>query len=145
MAILTEVAGIIATIEVNGQDLPEFDAVDETTNATPSTSPGPSTTKYIEATSNARFALITRFTKDYPYPEDDLILRLYLDGQFVAWKAFTPREIRRRSRKILNRTCRRHGERVFVQFFEMSEVGIGMCCSLWVPIVVWVADTDWAV
>lgn len=58
--------GVIVEILVSGQPLPEYDDIDE----------GPilpnTVTKYIEAQSDAEFAVRVRFTDDLCYPAGDV-------------------------------------------------------------------------
>ena len=72
MAIIDGCPGIVITVEVAGQDLPEYVNVDEARSWTISNA-------YVEALSNAEFAIAVRFDPaHFPYQQDHIELELVL-------------------------------------------------------------------
>jgi hypothetical protein len=70
--------GLNVEVIVDGQSLQEYDEIDEGPVA-PNT-----VTKYIEARSNAYFAVRVRINDDFPFPASDLELKAKIDQQHVS-------------------------------------------------------------
>ncbi|KAH6875377.1 hypothetical protein BKA58DRAFT_399585 [Alternaria rosae] len=78
MAVLPFCPGLTVKIFVNGAPLPEYDD-DSDTPASPTT-----ITKYVEATSGARFVIKVSLTEGFPFSEGDMEAKISLDGRITA-------------------------------------------------------------
>ena len=78
MVIPPSCPGLNVEILVDGQALQEYDDIDEGPVA-------PNTiTKYIEAISNAYFAVRVKINRDFPFPASDIGLRITLDEKHTT-------------------------------------------------------------
>jgi hypothetical protein len=80
-------SGLKVEILVDSQPLQEYDDVDAGP-LTPNT-----TTKYIEAQSNAYFATRVTFNYDFLFPADDLPVKTTLDQQHTTIAAISSRDL----------------------------------------------------
>jgi hypothetical protein len=67
--------GIFVELRANGQALPEYQD-EETTNGGSTTA-----TRYVEATSNTEFSVHLLIQPDFPYMDNELLVRIKVDGQ----------------------------------------------------------------
>ena len=75
MAILENIK---VTIDVDGQSLQEYDDANDVEQGQHAT------TKFVEAVSNAKFALSATLLDNFNYTSDAIELAFYLEGQSVA-------------------------------------------------------------
>ena len=117
MAIIKEVPGLELTVDVAGQDLQEYD--DDAEEA-----PMPCTsTKYVEAASGATFGIATRCDPEsYIYPDDNIRLKVALDGEHVCVGSHTPAMTSSGHRNVLDRTRKDLGDRAVIQKFSFVEL-----------------------
>jgi hypothetical protein len=95
--------GTKVEILVDGQPLQGYDDVDADTIA-PNT-----TTKYIEAQSNARFAVRVIFNHDFPFPAGAISVKITLDGQHTEEALILGRNLLDRSGTIIDGLTTRIG------------------------------------
>ncbi|KAK4951354.1 hypothetical protein LTR10_010327 [Elasticomyces elasticus] len=89
MAIHPYLPGLSVSIDVAGQDLPEYNDEDQD-EANPM-----ECVKYIEAVSGAEFGFATRFdTNTFPHANKNIVLHNNLDGQIVGQCSFDPEQMR---------------------------------------------------
>ncbi|KAK5737366.1 hypothetical protein LTR17_006783 [Elasticomyces elasticus] len=90
-----DLPGLVVTIDVADQDLPEYDE-DEADNGSSG-----SCVKYVEAVSGAEFGIAVRFdSTTFPLANDKISLCFYIDGQDAGRRRFDPAHIRQRNRTI---------------------------------------------
>ena len=79
MAIHPDVPGLEVGIDVNGQNLPEYEDIDAEGG---DTSKNAACIKYVESVSGATFGMSIRFdAAHYPFTEHDLACSFQIDGQ----------------------------------------------------------------
>ncbi|KAI6787668.1 hypothetical protein KC332_g18181 [Hortaea werneckii] len=86
MAIHPNVPGLTVSIDVAGQDLPEYDGGDaqEASSAT--------VVKYIEAISGAEFGIAFRFDNHvFPFADHAIAVSVFCDGNGASRKLFAPK------------------------------------------------------
>jgi hypothetical protein len=82
MVVITSCPGINVEILVDGQPLQEYDAVDV------SPTPANTATKYIEARSDAEFAVRVTVDNDCLFPAADFAINMELDGKQLSGSLF---------------------------------------------------------
>jgi hypothetical protein len=87
MVIPPSCPGVNVEILVDGQPLQEYDEIDECPVA-PNTA-----IKYIEARSEAEFAVKVRIDHDFPFPAGDIEVKTILDQQHTARKILEVRKL----------------------------------------------------
>lgn len=96
MAIHPNVPGLTVSIDVAGQDLPEYDGGD--TQALPNNA----VTKYIQAVSGAEFAISYRFDNSvFPFADHAIVAHIYCDGNSTGSYHFKPKTIHTGLRKLI--------------------------------------------
>ncbi|KAI1074505.1 hypothetical protein F5B20DRAFT_563534 [Whalleya microplaca] len=82
MAILEDVPGVQVTVEINGQDVREYNDPDASESGPADC---PTSYKYIECIDDAEFSVKARISEDYEwgYKDHSLATRLYVDGKFI--------------------------------------------------------------
>lgn len=126
MAIHPNVPGLVVTVDVDGQDLPELDDGD-----VDSTSTEACVVKYIEPVSGAEFGLAFRFDSTACLLEHDAVgFDIHVDGVRAKVVSYC-RKDRRRHRRYISRCARRHTEEGRVrQALLFSELSIGRYVSI---------------
>lgn len=118
MAILKD---ITVAIIVNGQELKEHDDEDDVNDDQSSVS------KYVEATSDAEFGIMTS-ARSYQFTSDALRMSIYLDGVYVDNILFLKKNVNRFCawQSCLNGVRRFDGNRWEIKPFKLREITAGM-------------------
>lgn len=96
MAIHPHVPGLTVSIDVAGQDLPEYDGGD--TQALPNNA----VTKYIQAVSGAQFAISYRFDNSvFAFADHAIVAHIYCDGNSTSSHHFKPKTIHTGLRELI--------------------------------------------
>ena len=124
MAILDRVPGLVVTIGVAGQDIIEYHDADEQ-------EPQPLTHyAYVQAQSGAKFGIATKFDASaFPYANDTIYFRLYLDGTFICNWERTPTSLRSGMRRLMDHVGMELGDRTVLREFSFAELNIGIIPS----------------
>lgn len=120
MAVLSGLTGLTVKVKVKGKGLKEHVNEDEEDL-------DDTVTRYIEATSNAKFTVHWTYASSLKYRDWDLCARLYLDGKYVdggvtrskAWEHFPVR------REGLKRVRSYEEGQYYERDMVFSEVNIG--------------------
>ncbi|GAB1742406.1 hypothetical protein NU219Hw_g7955t1 [Hortaea werneckii] len=110
MAIHPRVPGLTVSIDVAGQDLPEYDGGD---TQAPSSN---TVTKYIEAVSGAEFAISYRFDNSvFAFADHAIVANIYCDGNGTCGELFKPKSIATGFRGLIQHRIERgtNGDLVF--------------------------------
>lgn len=130
MAILE---GIEVTIEVDGQPLQEYDEIDE--GGHPNDSLPLLMSKYVEATSGARFAIRAVVPKSFKALSDALSFKYYLDGSHVEDELMTmrPSELKRNIwEEVTEGSSKESKTGCVLRPFIFNEI---QCSKYYIPIV----------
>ena len=125
MAIVSEVPGLVVTIDVAGQNLAEYDDNDVE-------EPQPlATMKYVEATSGANFGVATSYDPFvFSHVNDHIRYHLYLDGKHIRAWTHSPNKIAIGHRSVLEHVRSNLGDRMVKKQFSFAELQISKCSSL---------------
>jgi hypothetical protein len=120
MVIPTFCPGVNIEIIVNGQPLVEYEDDDEGP-------PAPNTvTKYIEAQSEAHFAVRVAVGKAFHFPAGDLQVQITLDGKIVRGRIWNTENLSSLSGKIIDsRSCSLSSMANTVQKFRFIPLDLG--------------------
>ena len=121
MAVIDEVPGLVATIDVAGLDLPEYNDDEEEEEPKPRTS-----TTFVQAESGANFGIATRFNAAvFPHRHEHIYRLIYLDGKSIAESVLNPTHIAGGQRQVASTVSANLGDRTVVQKFTFAELSIG--------------------
>ncbi|KAK4549810.1 hypothetical protein LTR36_005111 [Oleoguttula mirabilis] len=119
MAILTDVPGLVVTLDVADQDLPEYDDHDA------EETPPHTATKYVEVHSGAHFGVARRYTSTtFPHSDDYIKTELWMDGKRICNSTDSPYTIARGQRSVMVSLSTTHGDRRYSQKFAFAELDI---------------------
>ncbi|KAK5127441.1 hypothetical protein LTR85_006780 [Meristemomyces frigidus] len=119
MAVLQELPGLVVTLDVADQDLPEYDD-DETEDMPPHT-----TSKYVEAQSGAHFGVAHRYTSTaFPHSGNHIKVELSMDGNVICYVTDSPGNIASSQRWVMSNLSSIHGDKRYRQRFAFAELDI---------------------
>ncbi|KAI7286123.1 hypothetical protein KC345_g1316 [Hortaea werneckii] len=96
MAVHPEVPGLTVSVDVDGQDLPEYEDEDAQ-DAQPEV-----VIKYVEAISGAEFKTSLRFdAQEFQHSEQTIVISVSCDGEFMCQKYFTPKHMASTRRQVM--------------------------------------------
>ena len=116
MAVLPFCPGLTVEIFVNGEPLPEYDGISDT-SAAPN-----SITKYVEAKTDARFAHKFTFTDAFLFPSGDIRTSIYFDGDLICGKLTKTAELFMSNGHETSTRFSRVGDRRMKQDFLFEEL-----------------------
>ena len=125
MAIISEVEGLNVQVLVNGQPLVEYDddeEVGDENNGIQKT-----TTKYIEAISDAEFTIRYTFDKTFVHKGNDIDVEVYMDGQYMEGHIRRSPELQSGCLATVTGHRYRQGNQWFERKFSFSKLSIGEC------------------
>ncbi|KAK5134231.1 hypothetical protein LTR08_006774 [Meristemomyces frigidus] len=120
MAILPGAPGISCTIQVNGEDLPEYD--DDDAEEQPAHTA--TTTRYIEAVTGANFEIATRFSRTFAQRKEGVGIWFYMDGQRIRSIDYKSHEITNGKPRNMAKASAMEGGREGVKRFKFAELKI---------------------
>lgn len=121
--------GISANLQVNGRDLPEYDANDEDLERPPMAT----VTKYVEIESGANFAVKVHRTTEFKHPNYSIECDVYLDGNLAYEIVLKPTQ-QAHDEIIEGITSFEHGQYVLRRFafadLHTGELMLHACTAL---------------
>ncbi|KAK3637232.1 hypothetical protein LTR56_013770 [Elasticomyces elasticus] len=114
-----DLPGVVVTLDVASQDLPEYDE-DDIDNI-----PSRTCVKYVEAISGAEFGIAIRFDgEQLTHINDRLLLRVQFDGRSAGGRSFDTRQMRQPTRFTKQGVVSNTGDGRVVQAMMFSELTI---------------------
>ncbi|KAK5680042.1 hypothetical protein LTS10_007990 [Elasticomyces elasticus] len=114
-----DLPGVVVTLDVDSQDLPEYDD-DDADHLSSHTC-----VKFVEAISGAEFGVAIRFNAEQlPQPNDRLSLRIHFDGRSAGGRVFDARQMRQPTRYTKQGVISNTDDGRVVQAMMFSELTI---------------------
>lgn len=134
MAILESVEGFRAEVHVDGKALQEFDDDNGEIDAI-NVADVRTTTKYIEAVTDATFAIVCTFDTGFSIDHPDVLVRIFIDGKRIREKKCSIAELQKRNKVIIRGRLFISVSQQLIQHFQFSPLTTGTSFNSSNPII----------